>query len=178
VQRGPVRQHYSDGFRRFIVELHAEHAALHVEPFASAVDVPLGTLKDWLRDPMASAESAESAAAPLADAESAQMQTACCPKTRSAALCGLPPIVAQYAAEAFVASDRSISDRSVTVARIGPRSSPRRASPPPRSERSRPVHQARRGTRDRRAGRGAGRASSWRSKAACERPRWTASWHA
>jgi hypothetical protein len=32
-----------------------------------------------------------------------------CPKTGSAALCGLPPIVAQYAAEAFVASDRSIA---------------------------------------------------------------------
>jgi hypothetical protein len=32
-----------------------------------------------------------------------------CPKTRSAALCGVPPIVAQYAAEAFVASDRSLA---------------------------------------------------------------------
>ena len=75
VQRGPVRQHYSDGFRRFIVELRAGHAVLDVEPFATAVDVPLGTLKDWLRDPIASAESAESATAPLPDAESAQMQT-------------------------------------------------------------------------------------------------------
>lgn len=28
VQRGPVRQHYSDGFRRFVVELRAEHATL------------------------------------------------------------------------------------------------------------------------------------------------------
>ena len=75
VQRGPVRQHYSDGFRRFIVELRAEHAALDVEPFASAVDVPLGTLKDWLRDPIASAESAESAASPPPDADNMQMQT-------------------------------------------------------------------------------------------------------
>jgi hypothetical protein len=32
-----------------------------------------------------------------------------CPKTRSAALCRLPPIMAQYAAEAFVASDRSLA---------------------------------------------------------------------
>lgn len=36
--------------------------------------------------------------------------TPSCPKTGSAALCGLPPIVAQYAAEAFVASDRSTVD--------------------------------------------------------------------
>jgi hypothetical protein len=35
--------------------------------------------------------------------------TPSCPKTGSAALCGLPPIVAQYAAEAFVASDRSLA---------------------------------------------------------------------
>jgi len=75
VQRGPVRQHYSDGFRRFIVELRAEHAALDVEPFASAVDVPLGTLKDWLRDPIAAAVSAESEPSPPPDADSAQMQT-------------------------------------------------------------------------------------------------------
>ena len=34
---------------------------------------------------------------------------ASCPKTRSSALCGLPPIVGQYAAEAFVASDRSLA---------------------------------------------------------------------
>jgi len=76
VQRGPVRQHDSDGFRRFIVELRAEHAAFDVEPFATAVDVPLGTLKDWLRDPIASAESAESAAPPLPDAESADADRA------------------------------------------------------------------------------------------------------
>jgi hypothetical protein len=75
VQRGPVRQHYSDGFRRFIVELRAEHAALDVEPFASAVDVPLGTLKDWLRDPIAAAVSSESEPSPPPDADSAQMQT-------------------------------------------------------------------------------------------------------
>jgi hypothetical protein len=36
-------------------------------------------------------------------------RTPSCPRTGSAALCGLPPIVAQYAAEAFVASDRSLA---------------------------------------------------------------------
>ena len=35
--------------------------------------------------------------------------TSSCPKTGSAALCGLSPIVAQYPAEAFVASDRSLA---------------------------------------------------------------------
>ena len=75
VQRGQVRQHYSDGFRRFIVELRVEHAALDVEGFATAIDVPLGTLKDWLRDPITAAEPADSAVPPRPDAECAQMQT-------------------------------------------------------------------------------------------------------
>lgn len=77
VRRGPVRQHYSDGFRRFVVELRAEHAALDVESFATAVNVPLGTLKDWLRDPTVadSVESAEPEVQPP-DAGSAQIQTA------------------------------------------------------------------------------------------------------
>ncbi len=75
VQRGPSRQHYSDGFRRFVVELRATCAALDVEPFATAVDVPLGTLKDWLRDPITTAASSESAAPPRPDADNVQMQT-------------------------------------------------------------------------------------------------------
>jgi hypothetical protein len=75
VQRGRVRQHYSDGFRRFLVELRAEHTAIDVESFAAAVDVPLGTLKDWLRDPTPTAETDAPAVPPPPDAESAQMQT-------------------------------------------------------------------------------------------------------
>ena len=75
VQRGQVRQHYSDGFRRFVVELRVEYAALDVEMFAAAIDVPLGTLKDWLRDPSTTAEqAADTAAAPCPEAEGAQMQ--------------------------------------------------------------------------------------------------------
>ena len=53
VQHGQDRQHYSDGFRHFIVDLRSKHTTLDVEAFAVAANVPLGTLKDWLRDPLA-----------------------------------------------------------------------------------------------------------------------------
>lgn len=46
---GDVRQHYSDGFRHFIVELCQQHRAVDVESFAVACCLPLGTVKDWLR---------------------------------------------------------------------------------------------------------------------------------
>jgi hypothetical protein len=46
--RGPARRRYSDGFRRFIVELRARFPNVDVEGFARATLVPLGTLKDWL----------------------------------------------------------------------------------------------------------------------------------
>ena len=49
VNRGARRQQYSDDFRRFIVGLRATHDALELEVFAEATNVPLGTLKDWLR---------------------------------------------------------------------------------------------------------------------------------
>jgi len=76
VQRGPVRQHYSDGFRRFVVELRAEHATLDLEAFAEATDLPLGTLKDWLQRPASSTDALDPAAPPeRTTAEGAQMQT-------------------------------------------------------------------------------------------------------
>jgi hypothetical protein len=37
-------------------------------------------------------------------------ETPSCPKSRPTTLCGLPPVVGQYSAEAFVASDRSLAD--------------------------------------------------------------------
>jgi len=52
-QEDRTRHWYSDGFRRFILEQHAQHTALDIEVFAVAVGVPLGTLKDWLRAPPA-----------------------------------------------------------------------------------------------------------------------------
>lgn len=51
VDRGSERQRYADAFRRFIIDLHATHAAIELETFARAVGVPLGTMKDWIRHP-------------------------------------------------------------------------------------------------------------------------------
>ena len=76
VQKSEVRQHYSDGFRRCVLDLRAEHAALDVEAFAAASLVPLGTLKDWLREsPPPPVAEAEPAAPVRPDAEGPQMQT-------------------------------------------------------------------------------------------------------
>ena len=75
---GALRQHYSDAFRHFILELHAKHASLDAEAFATAVSVPLGTLKDWLRDPAQEppADDVPEPAAPSGPpAEEAQMRT-------------------------------------------------------------------------------------------------------
>jgi len=43
------RQRYSDSFRRSVLELCEQHAEVSLEAFATAVHVPLGTLKGWLR---------------------------------------------------------------------------------------------------------------------------------
>ena len=75
VQRGPVRQHYSDGFRRFVVALRAVHATLDLEAFAKATDLPLGTLKDWLREPATAPDAPDPAAPERPSAEGVQMQT-------------------------------------------------------------------------------------------------------
>lgn len=81
VERGPVRQHYSDGFRRLVVDLRAEHVTLELEVFAQATHVPLGTLKDWLSHPatacaMPASSEPESACEERESSEqSAQMQT-------------------------------------------------------------------------------------------------------
>jgi len=75
VQRGEARQHYSDRFRRFVLGLRAENAAVEIEAFAEAIDIPLGTLKDWLRSPPVVADAPEPTAPVRPDAEGAQMQT-------------------------------------------------------------------------------------------------------
>jgi hypothetical protein len=75
VQRGEQRHHYSDGFRRFVVELRAEHPALEIEVFAEATQLPLGTLKDWLRSPTSPADAPAPTAPPRPAAEGPQMQT-------------------------------------------------------------------------------------------------------
>lgn len=51
VDRGCERHGYSDGLRRFILELREKHAAMALDMFALATQIPVGTLKDWLRGP-------------------------------------------------------------------------------------------------------------------------------
>jgi hypothetical protein len=51
VDRGAARQRYTDAFRRFILELRAQHDDLALDVFAHATEIPLGTLKDWLVEP-------------------------------------------------------------------------------------------------------------------------------
>ena len=76
VHQSEARQRYSDGFRRCVLDLRAEHAALDVEAFAAAALVPLGTLKDWLREsPPPPVAATEPAAPARPEAEGPQMQT-------------------------------------------------------------------------------------------------------
>jgi hypothetical protein len=49
------RQRYSDGFRRFVLDLREQHQAIELEAFAARAEVPVGTLKSWLSIPPASA---------------------------------------------------------------------------------------------------------------------------
>lgn len=56
VDRGAERNRYSDGFRRFVLDLHEQHTSVALDAFASAVTMPLGTLKDWLRHPPGAAD--------------------------------------------------------------------------------------------------------------------------
>jgi len=77
VGRGEARQHYSDAFRRFVLDLRAEYEAVEIAVFAEATGLPLGTLKDWLQRPASPTEATEpEPAAPVRpDAEAPQMQT-------------------------------------------------------------------------------------------------------
>ncbi|MBI5543317.1 MAG: hypothetical protein HY901_05475, partial [Deltaproteobacteria bacterium] len=51
IHGGPDRRHYSDSFRRLVLDLREKHPALGVEELAHAVEVPVDTLRDWLRAP-------------------------------------------------------------------------------------------------------------------------------
>ncbi len=42
------RRHYTDAFRHFVLGLRDQYADMDIEPFAEAIMVPLGTMKDWL----------------------------------------------------------------------------------------------------------------------------------
>ncbi len=65
VYGGGRRQRYSDPFRHFILELCAKHPEVALESFAAAVQVPLGTLKDWLRGGRQSTDAPASSTDPV-----------------------------------------------------------------------------------------------------------------
>jgi transposase InsO family protein len=81
VHRDDHRQQYSDAFRCFILDLYRSHSTssgVDIEAFAVAVQVPIGTLKDWLRAPRTTTPSTEQqlpAPAPETDAKSLHVQT-------------------------------------------------------------------------------------------------------
>jgi hypothetical protein len=60
VNAGSERGHYSSTFRRHVLSLRHEHPALAIEDFAEAIDVPLGTVKDWLSPPADALDGTES----------------------------------------------------------------------------------------------------------------------
>jgi hypothetical protein len=63
VQSG-ARDRYADGYRHFVLELRERHADMATTEFATAVDLPLGTLEDWLRSPAIAEPSITSTTAP------------------------------------------------------------------------------------------------------------------
>lgn len=70
-----VRRRYSDRFRRFILELAATHRDVSLADLASAVRVPLPTLKDWLRGGVAATKPPETpAAVPSPDPTGPQLE--------------------------------------------------------------------------------------------------------
>jgi hypothetical protein len=57
-----VRRRYSDGFRRFVLDLAATHRDVSLDDLAAAVHMPLPTLRDWLRGGIEATKSDESLA--------------------------------------------------------------------------------------------------------------------
>jgi hypothetical protein len=63
VQSG-ARDRYADGYRQFVLELRERHADVAATEFVAAIDLPLGTLEDWLRTPPLAEPSIASTTAP------------------------------------------------------------------------------------------------------------------
>ncbi len=47
--QGGDRARYSELYRRFVIELRERHADVMLSDFAKAIQIPLGTLEDWMR---------------------------------------------------------------------------------------------------------------------------------
>lgn len=80
VQRHDERARYSEAFRLFVIELRERHAGLPLTDFADALDLPLGTVEDWLRAPRLPAtqrddETSEQDTPKEQDAKLAQIET-------------------------------------------------------------------------------------------------------
>ena len=73
--REDERHHYSDAFRHFVLGLRGAHPALDTEVFAAAVQIPLGTVKDWLRAPLTVSPSEPAPPSPQVVADSLHCQT-------------------------------------------------------------------------------------------------------
>lgn len=73
VARGE-RQHYSDTFRGFVLDARVLYPSCDLEDFALAVQVPLGTLRDWLHAPAAPAPPSPTAKPESAVADTREMQ--------------------------------------------------------------------------------------------------------
>lgn len=69
------RRSYSDGFRRFVLDLARKRDEVDLDTFASAVGVPLPTLRDWLRAAPPAAEAEQREPAAHDEVRSARMET-------------------------------------------------------------------------------------------------------
>lgn len=74
-----ARARYSESYRRFVLELRERHADVMVSDFADAIQLPLGTLEDWMRttpvDERAIVDDAGVRDAAALDAKHAQIET-------------------------------------------------------------------------------------------------------
>jgi hypothetical protein len=64
IAAGAERYRYSDGVRRFTLELRERHAQIALDAFARAVRIPVNTIADWLRTPSAAEPPAEAKPTP------------------------------------------------------------------------------------------------------------------
>lgn len=64
---GPERSRYTDGLRRFVIDLLEQHSDMTLEAFATASHIPPGTIKDWLRGGAQGLEPKKGTPAPPAD---------------------------------------------------------------------------------------------------------------
>lgn len=75
VQAGPGRRGYSPSFRRMILDLHERHPEMGPEELARAAEVPLDTLRGWMRVGMPPEASLPETVPPVESPKSLRIQT-------------------------------------------------------------------------------------------------------